>query len=182
MILGLDISTSTVGATVLNLTGGLECITYVKPIGTTMYEKVQSTFLTLRTRLVPFKITSIYAESPNIMFRAGFSSAQVLSTILKFNGALLFTLHVNFNTLPKEAMAVSMRKQVTGHGRFAKGTDTKQEVLKWVTSEIPWFTWPTIEKGKNKGKPLSECFDMADSYIVARYGLLHESGNAQNQN
>jgi len=175
MILGLDISTSTVGVTVLNLTGGLEFIGYVKPIGETMYEKVESALSQFKLLLAPFKITSIYAEQPNIMFKAGFSTAQTLSIILRFNGAFLFTVSQMYGILPQEVMAVSARKQVTGHGRFAKGTDTKQEVLKWVSAQVLTAIWPTIQKGKNKGNLATECFDMADSYIIARYGLINES-------
>lgn len=180
MILGLDISTSTVGVTILNLSGDVAHLGYIKPIGTNVFEKAKTAAQDLEMIIAGFPITSIYAEAPNIMFRAGFSSAQVLATILRFNGAVLFTLHRKLSILPNEAMAVSIRKQVIGHGRFAKGTDTKTEVLKWVSSQIT-FNWPTIDKGKNKGKLLPECFDMADSYVVARYGLLNESRNAQNQ-
>jgi hypothetical protein len=190
MILGLDISTSTVGFTLMNLTGGVEMISYIKPKGKTMYEKVDTAFDAIDTKLSDSRfedavMSAIYAEAPNIMFRAGFSSAQVLSTILRFNGALLFTLSQKFNILIKEAMAISMRKQVIGKGRFAKGTDTKQEIFKWVKSQpdFPFNShWPTIEKGKNKGKYAPEVYDMADSYIVAKYGLIHESRNYQNKN
>lgn len=190
MILGLDISTSTVGFTLMNLSGAVEVIGYAKPIGKNLYEKVDSARQHIEVILWPYltiksPITSIYAEAPNIMFRAGFSSAQVLSTILRFNGALLFTLSKKFNTLPKEAMAVSMRKQVIGVGRFKN--NPKAEVLKWVKSQpdfpfqgcLNW--WPIVEKGKYKGQEASEQYDMADSYIVARYGLLNESRASQVQ-
>jgi len=157
MILGLDISTSTVGFTLMNLTGGVEYMWYVKPEGDNMYDKVSSAFNFIRIIVKPHvvltgPVTAIYAEAPNIMFRAGFSTAQTLSKILRFNGALLFTLSTFYNILPQEAMAVSMRKQVIGRGRFAKGLDTKQEVLKWVQSQMPSFRWPVIDKGKNTGK------------------------------
>lgn len=187
MIIGLDISTSTVGFTLIGLTGNVVQMWFAKPKGENLYEKVDSAFQTIDVITKPHivlngPITAIYAEAPNIMFRAGFSSAQVLSTILRFNGALLFTLHKKFNILPNEAMAVSMRKQVIGVGRFKKGANTKEEVFQWVKPQVPNFIhWPLIEKGKNKGKFAEECYDMADSYIVAKYGLIHESRNSHIQ-
>ena len=185
MILGLDISTSTVGFTLMNLTGGVEYIGYTKPTGDNQFEKVESAFNCI-SKVVQSHvisngpITSIYAEAPNIMFRTGFSSAQTLAIILRFNGALLFTLYRHFGILPKEAMAVSMRKQVIGIGRFK--VNPKDEILRWVNLQIPTTNWPQIAKGKNKGKLSTECYDMADSYIVARYGLIHERGDSTDKN
>lgn len=185
MILGLDISTSTIGFTLLNLTGSVEYINYIKPEGNNIFEKVASATRSIDAYIWPYvqingPIKAIYAEAPNIMFQRGFSSAQTIATILRFNGAFLFTLYQKFNILPKEVFATSARKQVIGIGRFK--LDPKEEVFKWVNSHIkytyPHF-WPIISKGKNKGKLLHECFDMADSYIIAKYGLICESGNLQ---
>lgn len=184
MILGLDISTSTVGFTLLNLTGDVVKMGYVKPIGSDYCAKVKSASKTLLYEIeLEGPITSIYAEAPNMMFRTGFSSAQVISTIMRFNGAFLFTLYEKLNILPNEAMAVSMRKQVIGVGRFKKGTNTKEEVFKWVQTQVSPLNpkWPLIEKGKNQGKFMSECYDMADSYVVARYGLIYESRNSHSK-
>jgi hypothetical protein len=180
-ILGLDISTTTIGLTLLNTEGEVEYIGYLKPVGDTMYEKVASAFKQLDgTPIKTFKISAIYAEQPNIMFKAGFSTAQTLSKILRFNGAFLFTLSQMYGILPYEVMAVSARKQVTGVGRFK--TDPKTAVFKWVdTNSKTKIDWPTSDKGKNQGQPRPECFDMADSYIIARYGLIHESRAGQQQ-
>ena len=113
MLLGLDISTSTIGVSVLDIDSkSLVYIGYIKPVGNNLYEKVKSAIndfdLIIENKAIQ-PITAIYAEQPNIMFRPGFSSAQVLSTILRFNGAFLFTLYQKFGILIIEAMAVSMR-------------------------------------------------------------------------
>jgi len=176
-LIGLDISTTTIGLTVLDENANIQYIGFLKPDGETMYEKVASALFQLDNHLYlnkVFEINKIYAEQPNIMFKAGFSTAQTLSKILRFNGAFLFTLSEKYSILPLEVMAVSARKQVTGVGRFK--TDPKEAVRKWVDQyATPPISWPTIDKGKNLGKLRPECFDMADSYIIARYGLINES-------
>jgi hypothetical protein len=169
-ILGLDISSSTIGFTVLNEKECLIC-NYVKPKGNNIWEKVESVEDTLFNLRV-LKIDAIYVEQPNIMFSKGFSSAQVLSIILRFNGAILFTLYKNFNILPHEVMASSARKKVMGVGRFK--SDAKQHVWDWVNKDIGNQPWPKIDKGKNIGKLKEEAFDMSDSYIIAKYGLINE--------
>jgi hypothetical protein len=51
---------------------------------------------------------------------------------------------------------------VFGVGRFPKGTDTKKEVLKRVSQELPGFQWPVTPRLAFR----PECFDMADAYVV----------------
>lgn len=170
MILGLDISTTTIGFTILDSEGKVVRSNFIKPIGDTMFEKVDSAINDFNGKVGDgLKIDEIVAEKPNIMFASGFSSAQTLATILRFNGAFLFTLYCKFHILPIEVMAVSARKSVIGVGRFK--SDPKQAVLNWVISDYPEAAnWPKIDKGKNQGKFKAECFDMADSYVIAKYG------------
>ena len=74
-------------------------------------------------------------------------------------------------------MATSARKQVIGIGCWPKSINTKLEVLKWVQTQIPTYQWPIKEKGKNKGKLIAECFDLADSFIIAKYGVADAKRN-----
>lgn len=174
-ILGLDISTSTVGLTILDENKNLILIDYIKPVGDTLFEKLNSAIEQFDKKLKDFTVDKIYAEQPNMMFSKGLSSAQVLSTILRFNGAFLFTLCKKFNTFPIEIMASSARKSIIGIGRYPKGVNAKEEVFKWINSNCKLFTWPLKNKGRNKGKIIPECYDMADSYIIALYGVKNES-------
>jgi hypothetical protein len=181
-VLGLDISTTTIGITILNEKGSLVLIDYVKPVGNILFEKIDSATNQLNEKLKYFTIDKIYAEQPNVMFSKGLSSAQVLGTILRFNGAILFTVCKKLNILNiNEAMAISMRKKIIGIGRFPKGTNTKEEIFNWVqkylNSSQQKVNWPLVEKGKNKGKFKPECYDMCDSFITALYGIRIEYGN-----
>jgi len=170
-ILGIDCSTTTIGICVLNEKEIL-LLDYVKPLGNNFLEKVNSASSELINKLESFQIDSIYTEQPNIMFSKGLSRAQVIAVVLRFNGALLFTLYREFNVLPKEVMASSARKKVIGKGKFQ---DAKKAVFDYVYSIVgDSINWPKKERGQNKGKFANECFDIADAYIIAKYGILNE--------
>ncbi len=170
-ILGLDISTTAIGICILNEKEIL-LLDYVKPFGSDFLKKLDSSSSELINKLKPFKIDYIYAEKPNIMFSKGLSRAQVIAVVLRFNGALLFTLYREFNVLPKEVMASSARKKVIGKGKFQ---DAKKAVFDYVYSIVgDSINWPKKERGQNKGKFANECFDIADAYIIAKYGILNE--------
>ena len=166
-ILGLDISTSCVGITVLNENETLVIFDYVKPIGDTIFEKINSATIQTSKILSNTKIDYIIAEMPNIAFSVGKSSAQVISTVLRFNGAFLSYCYQNYTTNITEIMAVSARKAVTGRGRYE---DVKNNIFDWVNNKIQYEKWPLVQRGKNKGKYAKECYDLADSFILAQYG------------
>jgi len=172
-ILGLDISTTTIGVCILNEKSEILLMTYVKPSGNNFLEKLDFASSELFNKLKSFQIDCIYTEQSNIMFSKGLSRAQVIATVLRFNGALLFALYKEFNILPKEVMASSARKKVIGKGKFI---DAKKAVFDHVYSIVKdSIDWPKKERGQNKGKFANECFDMADAYIVAKYGVLNET-------
>ena len=177
-ILGVDISTTTIGLTILDENKNLILIDYIKPTGNTLFEKVDSAINQLNEKLKNFTVDKIYAEQPNVMFSKGLSSAQVLGTILRFNGSFLFTCCKKFNKLPIEVMASSARKSIIGIGRYPKGVNAKEEVFKWINSNFKSsFNWPLKDKGKKKGTIIPECYDMCDSLIIALYGVKKENGN-----
>jgi len=170
MILGLDISTTTIGYTLLNKHGNLVKMGFVKPKGDNLFEKAHTAFVDTVTELGDFVVPSrIIAEKPAIMFQQGKSSAQTISLVLRFNGAYLYALWSNFLVTPEEVMATTARKAVIGKGRFTG--DTKKAIYEFVykQADTKYFIWP-VSKTK---KPAPERFDMADSYVVAKYGWLN---------
>jgi len=170
-VLGCDISTTTIGISIIS-DNKLILIDYIKPEGENFIEKIESAKKQFLEK-VTISIDKIITEKPNIQFKSGFSSAQILATILRFNGTVLYFLFQNFKIIPIEAMATTMRKRVIGIGRYPTGTDTKEEILKFVCNQEPQISnWPLVERGKNKGQLAKECYDMADSYICAKYGTL----------
>ena len=86
-ILGLDISTSITGATIIQDDKIIESFiwdTRNKRKFPTLYKKaslIQEDFLTIREK---YDITDIYIEQSLQSFRSGFSSAKTLSTLSRW--------------------------------------------------------------------------------------------------
>lgn len=170
MILGLDISTSTVGISVINEKKEIILLDYIKPIGDNYIAKALD-FSNKMNDMIKMKIDKIMIERANMRFQEGKSKAQIIALILRFNGIVGFLLFTKFGIMPEEITAISARKQVTGIGRYPKEVDQKLEVWKWVNAQYPNREWPKKVRGPNKGNLANEAFDMSDATIVALSGV-----------
>lgn len=166
-IIGIDCSTTTIGITVLDEIGKLLCMTFVKPTGKSFIEKAISAEIQLKEKLFSqfsfSKNDTVIIEQPSQMFKTGFSSAKVISTINRFNGIIHYIIYSNLKIIPIEIATISARKKVIGIGRFPTGINAKEKVWEWVDKRMECHDWPLKKTGKLK----DECFDMTDSYIVA---------------
>ena len=164
MILGLDVSTSITGATVLDNEGK---IVYNEAWDTRKYkdffkkaEYVEKRIDELRSN--GFGIERVYIEQSLQSFRSGFSSAKTLSTLARFNGVVSWLVYRILQTKPEYIAATSARKLcgIT----VPRGTKAKEVVIKHVVDNIPEIV---IEKTKHDNiKP--HCYDKADSWVVAK--------------
>ena len=114
IILGLDISTSITGVSVIQ--GGKIIETFFldtrnKKRFSTIYNKAQHIEKRLKELKSLYKITDIYIEQSLHSFRSGFSSAQTLSTLSRFNGIISWVCWNVFNIEPQMIAASSARKQ-----------------------------------------------------------------------
>jgi len=165
MILGLDVSTSITGATLLNEEGE---VIYNDAWDTRKYknfftkaEKVNDYF-----DLLPATPTRIFIEQSLQSFRSGFSSAKTLSTLSRFNGVVSWICYQRYSIEPEYLAATSARKQcgIT----VPRGIKAKEVVIKYIVDNVPDVL---IEYTKH-GNPKPQCFDMADSWVIARAGWL----------
>ena len=170
MILGLDISTSITGATILDKDGNVAfCEAWDfrnKRYFPTLFEKgyeIKELFYQLKRE---HDITSVYIEQSLQSFRSGFSSAKTLSILSRFNGIVSWLCYETFELKPEYVAATSARKKcgIT----IPKGSKAKQIVIQYVLDNIPEVT---ITYTKH-GNPKPHCFDMADSWVIARAGWL----------
>ena len=166
-ILGLDISTSITGATVIRDGKILETVfwdTRNKRKFPTFYEKaefIKEKILTIKNN---HDINSIYIEQSLHSFRSGFSSAQTLSTLSRFNGVVSWFCFELFGTHPNMIAATSARKQA-GVG-IKRGDNAKEKVLEFVIDK-----YPEIEIQYTKhGNPKPGTLDMCDSIVIALAG------------
>lgn len=168
MILGLDISTSITGATVLDEEGNLLFCeawdTRNKKKFPSLYEKatfVKKNLFELDKR---FDVGYIYIEQSLQSFRSGFSSAKTLSTLSRFNGIVSWLCWDIFNLEPEMLSATSARK--TAGVSIKRGENAKEKVLQFLLDTEPSFV---IEYTKH-GNPVAGSYDRADSLIIAKAG------------
>ena len=166
-ILGLDISTSITGATIVSEGEIVESCywdTRNKKHFPTIYDKAKFIKNKIEDIKSRHKIDHVYIEQSLHSFRSGFSSAQTLSTLSRFNGIISWMCWELFNLEPIMIAATSARKQsgVT----IKRGDVAKEKVLQFILDK-----YPNIEIQYTKhGNPKPGMLDMCDSIIVALAG------------
>ena len=167
VILGLDISTSITGIAVIESGKIKESFfwdTRNKNKFPSLYDKaafIRDGLVKLNTK---YDITDIFVEQSLNSFRSGFSSAQTLSTLSRFNGIVSWLCYEIFHIQPQMIAATSARK-AAGVG-IKRGDNAKEKVLQFVIDN-----YPNIEVLYTKhGNPKPGTYDMCDSIVVALAG------------
>jgi len=175
--LGLDISTSITGATVLQDGKIVETSfwdTRNKRHFSSIYHKARHIRDKLQDIQDRHHLDSIFIEQSLHSFRSGFSSAQTLSTLSRFNGIVSWLCADIFQIEPQMIAATSARKRAGVS--IKRGDNAKQKVLEFVIDK-----YPSIEIQYTKhGNPKPGVLDMCDSIIVALAGdsVVREEGNS----
>tara|TARA_R100000657_G_C4625932_1_gene75016 strand:+ start:170 stop:685 length:516 start_codon:yes stop_codon:yes gene_type:complete len=167
MILGLDISTSITGATVIDKEGQ---IIYNEAWDLRRYKDFFEKATVVKNKIIQLKsaftIKNIYIEQSLQSFRSGFSSAKTLSTLSRFNGVISWLCYNTLKIKPEYIAATSARKKCGI--KVPKGTKAKQVVIQYVIDNVPDVA---IDYTKH-GNPKPQCFDMADSWVIAQAGWI----------
>ena len=168
-ILGLDISTSITGMTIIDGSGK---ILYCKSVDTrnknhfpTLLHKAERIKSELEDLKCKYDISHIFIEESLQSFRSGFSSAKTLSTLSKINGIVSYLVYDIFNNMPLYLPATSARKSCGI--KVPRGQKAKEIVLNFILDNEPSFV---IEYTRH-GNPCPGTYDRADSIIIARAGL-----------
>ena len=170
MILGLDISTSITGYTLIDedkvvLNGAWDTRKYKD-----FFEKVIHVKAGLDEVNEQYgkEIEAVYIEQSLQSFRSGFSSAKTLSTLSRFNGIVSWLVFDQYKIKPEYIAATSARK-LCGI-KIPRGEKAKAVVLKYLLDNEPGFV---IEYTRN-GNPKPEAYDRADSLVIAKAGVICE--------
>lgn len=167
MILGLDISTSITGATVIDENGK---VVYNEAWDLRKYKKFFQKAEVIKGKIWEledtFFIKEIYIEQSLQSFRSGFSSAKTLSTLSRFNGVVSWLCYDILKLKPEYIAATSARKKCGI--KVPKGTKAKQVIIQYVLDNVPSVL---IEYTKH-GNPKPHCFDKADSWVIANAGYI----------
>tara|TARA_B100000287_G_C20643540_1_gene784354 strand:- start:1304 stop:1831 length:528 start_codon:yes stop_codon:yes gene_type:complete len=170
MILGLDVSTSITGATLLDSDGRMvlneSWDTRNKNKFPSLYEKADLIQTHLWRIKSEYDITDIYIEQSLQSFRSGFSSAKTLSTLSRFNGIVSWNCYKAFDIKPKMLAAATARKSVGV--KIKRGDNSKEKVFEYVVDKEPQFVVEYTKFGNLKPGVL----DRADSYVIAKAGFL----------
>lgn len=175
MILGLDISTSITGFTVIDDKGSIivndawdfrnknkfDCI----------FDKASHVKKQIIELSKKYNIKKVYIEKSLQSFSTGFSSAKTLSTLSSFNGTVSWICFEVFGHKPEYIAATSARK-ICGI-KIEKGVKAKEVVLKHLVDNEPSFVLSLTRTGSVK----PESYDKADSIIIAKAGFLCEQNN-----
>tara|TARA_R110000824_G_scaffold30481_5_gene100311 strand:+ start:1689 stop:2219 length:531 start_codon:yes stop_codon:yes gene_type:complete len=176
MILGLDVSTSITGATVLDDAGNVVLNeawdTRNKKRFSTIFDKARFIEDRIRELGDTFQIKSVYIEQSLQSFRSGFSSAKTLSTLSRFNGIVSWLCYSIFELEPEYLAATSARKKcgIT----VPRGSKSKEVVLQYIIDNVPDVSIVYTKFGN----PQAQCYDKADSWVVAKAGHLCTTGKS----
>ena len=169
MLLGLDISTSITGATVLDTDGK---IVYCEAWDTRNKRKFPNLFSKahfIKGKLWEvddrFGIESIYVEQSLSRFRPGFSSAKTILTLSKFNGIVSWLCYEIYEVEP-EYLSVSPARKACGI-TVPRGENAKEIVLNFLLDKEDSFS---VDYTKH-GNPVPGSYDRADSIVIARAGM-----------
>jgi Holliday junction resolvasome RuvABC endonuclease subunit len=167
MILGLDISTSIVGFTIVDQgeivkTFAIDLRNKNKfPDIYSKYNHIQGELLDIQRE---YKIEHIFIEQSLQMFRSGFSSAKTLSTLSSFNGVVTYLcyreLGIKAEHIQPHLLASLVASLLKGEPK------AKEQVVKFLLDNEPKFVVEYTKSGNLKPK----YYDIADSIVIAKAG------------
>ena len=168
MILGLDVSTSITGATVLDKDGEVTRCEIWDFRNKNKYPTFLSKAEEAKKRLSEIwewhKIEAIYIEQSLSRFRPGFSSANTILTLAKFNGIVSWLCKDVFQIEPEFLGATAARKAIGIN--IKRGENAKEKVLHFLLDKEDSFV---VDYTKH-GNPKPGSYDRADSLVIARAG------------
>ena len=174
MILGLDISTSITGYTILDYADNILVCDHIDlRKEKNFFKKVQIIRKRLEALEDEYAIEQVYIEQSLQSFRSGFSSAQTLSLLSKINGIVSWICYNMFYGEPKYLAATSARK-LCGI-KVPRGQKAKAVSLQFVVDNVPGFE---IEYTRH-GNPKAGYADRSDSYVIAKAGWIREREEAK---
>jgi Holliday junction resolvasome RuvABC endonuclease subunit len=170
MILGLDVSTSITGATVIDKDGKVVYTTAWDTRNKKHFPTLISKATWIEERLIDigkkYKIKEIYIEKPLQFLSSGNSTAKTLSILYGFNGILSWICYQVFHREPYYLGANTARKACSIV--VPRGTKAKEAVLKYVLDNDPSFE---VEYTRH-GNPKPGTYDRADSIVIAKAGYI----------
>jgi hypothetical protein len=171
--LGLDVSTSVVGVTILDEDFNIILMTHIN-LGKLkdFWTKVDYVHLELQKILDKYDIDEILIEEPANRFSAGKSSSHTINTLIKFNALVSWKIREEIK-VPEYITAAEARKMcgMVLHRVSKVGIPHKLQVFNQITSTGGLLAGISIPKTKS-GKVADTFYDEIDAYVIARSAVL----------
>jgi len=178
-VIGLDVSTSCTGVALLEGTSvsysilKLDHIDFKKCV--TFWDKadhVRQVFDEWK-QLPEFQnIDKVAVEAAMMRFSPGMSSMQAISTLLRFNGLVSYLAYQAFGIQPiyisvghaRKLCGLKMQQKAASGGL----THKQQTAAHMLSHDLVQIQWPLKKNGNVK----DFVYDIIDSYVIARAGLV----------
>lgn len=181
MILGLDISTSITGYSILDLSGELIEIDHVEltKIKDGIWSKVDRMKEFIISIGKKYDITHVFIEEPLSKFKRGKSNSHTISLLLRFNGILSYLIHQELGVDPvylgtndaRKTCGLVMRSKKACKKARMTWKPQKEQAFDQMSKRVPFgksYNWPLKRTGRLK----DYCYDQMDSYIICRAGFI----------
>jgi len=172
MILGLDISTSITGYTVLDYEGNILACDHIDlRKEKDFFKKIQIVNSQLEAINDEYEIEQVYVEESLQSFNR--AAGKSLSILSKINGIVSWLCYNMFYGEPKYFGARSARKLcgIT----IPRGSKAKMVTFQFVIDNVPGFE---VQYTRH-GNPKAGYTDRSDSYVIAKAGWIREREEAK---
>lgn len=179
VLLGLDVSTSRIGISIIDYQSNLLKCEFIKM---NSKDALEDRCLILENYIKGINcydsisgkgycIEEVFIESPFMMFSGGKTTAMTMAKLQRFNGMVCYMVRkaLGINPVP---IAANKARGLVGL-KIKRGEDTKRKVIEWVQAQYPNNF---IVEHTRYGNPKPGTDDMADSVVIARAGLIINSG------
>lgn len=175
MVLGLDISTSKIGYSILpeNLDEYVyKKIGFIEPEGDNIFEKTYYAVNKVKELVDKYNINWCFTENNLLSFAAGRSSANVIVMLVTINSIITYKLKKEWNIKTKRIHPSHARKVAIGKSRSKKFKSAKRMACYWLINKYGRKLRDELPTLKTKMKfEGSGAFDIVDSMIVGISGI-----------
>ena len=182
VVLGLDISTSTVGWSIINAEIGQPTLGYI-PLSDvkSMYQKATECKQQLSLLISQYGVTDIAIEEDLQKFTKGKSSAATIQKLSKFNGMVSYIVYDLMGKAPvhikvNDARSIAGCKIIKNTKKNKAAKKVKQQVYEQIMEKLPNYPWPKkiLRSGPRKDQEIliPETYDMVDAYVISVAGKV----------
>jgi Holliday junction resolvasome RuvABC endonuclease subunit len=178
MILGLDLSTSKIGYSIIDNKKKLIVCDVMKLKPLALEDRAEMFYLFMITLKNKYEIKKVFIEEPFTMFGGGRTTAGTMAKLQRFNGMCSFAVKRVFNQNPVLIPANKARKSVGL--KIKRGDNTKKKIIEWVEKKYPK---DFVYELTSYGNPRPGTDDKADAVVIALAGMeiLNEADTTTNK-